>query len=83
MPAQAGFVLSVLAEGKEKVNPESFKEKGLVYGYLYTSISRNSSMKDVRRSRCHPQLPGICRTQPDLLGINCGTPPGPSSLSRS
>lgn len=46
MPAQAGFVPSVLAEGKEKVNPESFKEKGLVYGYLYTSISTNSSMKD-------------------------------------
>lgn len=47
MLAQAGFVLSVLAEGKEKVNAESFKEKGLVpYGYLDTSISRNSSMKD-------------------------------------
>lgn len=47
MPAQAGFVLSVLAEGKEKANPESFKEKGRVpYGSLYTSISRNSSMKD-------------------------------------
>lgn len=47
MPAQAGFVFSVLAEGKEKTNPESFKEKGRVpYGSLYTSISRNSSMKD-------------------------------------